>query len=153
MAIELDLQVAVDADGLPSGDSFERWVAAALDGMENAELTIRVVDREESRMLNHTYRGKDSDTNVLSFIAELPEGIELPLLGDVIICAPRVVEEALAQGKELHAHWAHLTVHGVLHLLGYDHQQDDEAEEMESLETSILATLGIPDPYSCPVDA
>lgn len=153
MAIELDLQVAVESDGLPSGDNFERWVAAALDGREDAELTIRVVGREESRMLNHTYRGKDSETNVLSFIAEVPEGIGLALLGDVVICAPRVEEESLAQAKDLHAHWAHLTVHGVLHLLGYDHQQDDDAEEMEALETTILASLGIPDPYSGPVDS
>ena len=153
MAIELDLQVAVSTDGLPSGDSFEHWVRAALDGREDAELTIRVVDRKESRMLNQTYRGKDSDTNVLSFPAELPEGIDIPLLGDIVICAPRVEEEAQAQEKELQAHWAHLTVHGVLHLLGYDHLEDGEAEKMEALETSILASLGFPDPYSWVADS
>ena len=153
MAIELDLQVAASTDGLPSGDSFEQWVRTALDGREDAELTIRVVDREESRILNQTYRGKDSDTNVLSFPAELPEGIDIPLLGDIVICAPRVEEEARAQEKQLQAHWAHLTVHGVLHLLGYDHLEDEEAEKMEALETSILASLGFPDPYSWMADA
>ena len=150
MAIELDLQLIFDADDLPAEESFDRWIAAALDQREDAELTIRVVGREESRMLNQTYRGKDSDTNVLSFPAELPEGIGIPLLGDIVICAPRVVEEASAQEKDVQAHWAHLTVHGVLHLLGFDHQGDQEAVEMEARETSILASLGFPDPYSWP---
>lgn len=152
MAVDIDLQVAAGTDGLPSRGSFEHWVTAALGGREDAELTIRIVDREESRLLNHTYRGKDSDTNVLSFPADLPDGIGIPLLGDVVICAPRVEQEAVSQKKDLHSHWAHLTVHGVLHLLGHDHQDDGEAEEMEALETSILASMGFPDPYSWPID-
>lgn len=153
MAIELDLQIAVETDDLPSGQSFEKWVSAALDQRDDAELTIRIVEREESRMLNRTWRGKDSDTNVLSFPAELPEEIGIPLLGDIVICAPRVVEEALAQDKDVQSHWAHLTVHGVLHLLGFDHQDEQEAREMEALETSILASMGFPDPYSWPSGA
>ena len=147
MAIELDFQVAGDWPGLPTADDVETWVRAALQGREDAELTVRIVGRPESRELNRSYRGKDTETNVLSFPAEFPEGIDLPLLGDIVICAPLVADEASAQGKPLLNHWAHLTVHGVLHLLGYDHQEDDEAEEMEMLETGLLGSLGIPDPY------
>ena len=150
MAIELDLQVAFGTGDLPTEEDFGKWVAAALDQREQAELTIRIVDREESRMLNHTYRDKDSDTNVLSFPADLPDSIEIPLLGDIVICAPRVAQEASAQNTHEQFHWAHLTVHGVLHLLGFDHQEDEEAEIMEAMETSILASLGFPDPYSWP---
>lgn len=147
MAIELDLQLAGDWDSVPSAEDFEVWAEAALASVEEAELTVRVVGRGESRELNRRYRGKDSDTNVLSFPAELPEGLDLPLLGDIVICAPRVTEEAAAQGKPEKHHWAHLTIHGVLHLLGHDHQEDDEADAMEALETGLLAGLGIPDPY------
>ena len=150
MAIELDLQVVFDTTDLPSEESFGQWVAAALEQWDDAELTIRIVDRPESRKLNHTYRNKDSDTNVLSFPADLPEGIEIPLLGDIVICAPLVAQEASTQKKDVQFHWAHLTVHGVLHLLGFDHQDDEEAEKMEAKETSILASLGFPDPYSWP---
>ena len=147
MAIDLDLQVAVDQPDLPPEEAFQAWVRAALESREEAELTVRIVDRAESRELNRTYRNKDTETNVLSFPAELPGGIDLPLLGDIVICAPLVAEEAAAQGKPERDHWAHLTVHGVLHLLGYDHLHDDEAEEMESLETRLLKSLGVPDPY------
>jgi len=101
----------------------------------------------ESRELNHTYRGKDKPTNVLSFPFEAPPGIELPLLGDLIICRQVVEQEAQEQEKTLEAHWAHMVIHGSLHLLGYDHIEDDEAEEMESLETEIMLALGYPDPY------
>jgi probable rRNA maturation factor len=147
MAIDLDLQLAGEWDGLPAHEDFERWVTAALGSRDDAELTVRVVGREESHELNRTYRGRDSETNVLSFPADLPEGIELSLLGDIVICAPLVADEARQQGKTLGDHWAHLVVHGVLHLLGYDHQDDAEAAEMESLEISMLASLGIADPY------
>jgi len=148
MAIELDLQRAGRFADVPSDEQFEAWVTAALQSRSDAELTIRLVGREESRDLNRTYRGKDRETNVLSFPAELPEGIDLPLLGDIVICAPLVEQEALEQAKPVEDHWAHLTLHGVLHLLGYDHVEESDAEVMEALETSLLAVLGIDDPYA-----
>ena len=137
--------------GLPAAVSFRRWVAAALQGArrrKSAELSIRIVDTAEGRALNRDYRGKDYATNVLSFPAELPPGIDLPLIGDLAICAPVVLREAAEQSKLARDHWAHLTVHGVLHLLGHDHLEDAEAERMERLETRILAGLGIADPYA-----
>src|SRR5690606_31282540 len=134
--------------GLPSAVSFRRWVAAAAHGrIKRADLAIRIVDEKEGLALNRHYRGKAYATNVLSFPAELPEGVQLPLLGDLVICAPVVAREAAEQGKPLAAHYAHLTVHGVLHLLGLDHEDDREAEAMEQLEREILADLGLPDPY------
>lgn len=148
MAIELDLQLAGQWPGVPGERELRRWVAAALRDRKKAELTIRIVSRSESRQLNRDYRGKDSATNVLSFPADLPQGIDLPLLGDIVVCAPLVAEEATRQGKSLSDHWAHLTVHGVLHLLGYDHQAEDEAEKMEALEISLLSGLGIDNPYA-----
>jgi probable rRNA maturation factor len=148
MSIDLDLQLAGEWDDLPERREFERWVAAALRDRQQAELTVRIVGREESRDLNSRYRGKDCATNVLSFPAGLPEGIDLPLLGDIVVCAPLVADEAAQQGKSLSDHWAHLVVHGVLHLLGYDHVEEAEALEMEALETVVLAGLGIDDPYA-----
>jgi probable rRNA maturation factor len=145
--IELEVQRATTWEPLPSDEQFGLWVRTALQGRSSAELAIRIVDREESRRLNRQYRGKDAPTNVLSFPADLPGEIGLNLLGDILICAPQVAEEALAQGKSEHAHWAHLTIHGVLHLLGYDHQQAAEAEVMEGIETALLESLGIPNPY------
>ena len=146
--LALDLQYAVKADNLPTQAQFETWVRVALgDTMDEAELTIRIVDASESQQLNHDYRGKDKPTNVLSFPFEAPPGIELPLLGDLVICASVVENEALEQQKALEAHWAHMVVHGCLHLLGYDHIEDAEAEEMESLETTLITGLGFPDPY------
>lgn len=137
--------------GIPAAASFRLWVAAALRGAKRrraTELSIRIVDAEEGRALNRDYRGKDYATNVLSFEAELPPGLKLPLIGDMVICAPVVAREAAEQGKRARDHWAHLTVHGTLHLLGHDHIVDAEAEAMEALETRILATLGIADPYA-----
>ncbi|EIL92921.1 rRNA maturation RNase YbeY [Rhodanobacter spathiphylli] len=142
---------AVPRAGLPASASFRRWVEAALRGArrrKSVELAIRIVDADEGRALNRDYRGKDYATNVLSFPAELPPGMNLPLIGDLAICAPVVMREAAEQGKASRDHWAHLTVHGVLHLLGYDHLVDAEAEAMEALETRILAGLGIADPYA-----
>ncbi len=148
MTIELDLQVATDFEPLPAADDFERWARAALAERAAAELTVRLVGLEESRELNARYRQKNSATNVLSFPADVPEGIDLPLLGDVVICAPLVVQEAGEQGKPTLDHWAHLTLHGILHLLGYDHQSDAEAREMEALEIRLLESLGIGNPYA-----
>src|SRR5690348_11719465 len=140
------LGYAVPRAGIPSAVSFRRWVEAALHGARRrkpAELSIRIVDADEGRALNRDYRGKDYATNVLSFEAELPPDLKLPLIGDMVICAPVVAREAAEQGKRARDHWAHLTVHGTLHLLGYDHIMEAEAEAMEALETRILAGLSI----------
>ena len=147
-AIALDIQIAIDSNTLPTQAQFETWVRLALGNtMPEAELTIRLVNKHESQSLNHTYRGKDKPTNVLSFPFESPPEVELPLLGDLVICVPVVESEAYEQNKSLEAHWAHMVVHGCLHLLGYDHIVDSEAEEMESLETQLIESLGFPNPY------
>ncbi|MGD9424091.1 rRNA maturation RNase YbeY [Pantoea sp. NSTU24] len=145
----LDLQVACEnSAGLPDESQFHRWLTAAVTPFQpDSEVTVRLVDEAESHELNLTYRGKDKPTNVLSFPFEAPPGIELPLLGDLIICRQVVEQEAAEQGKGIEAHWAHMVVHGTLHLLGYDHIDDDEADEMEGLETEIMLALGYPDPY------
>ncbi|MFZ4212095.1 rRNA maturation RNase YbeY [Pantoea endophytica] len=148
-AVILDLQLAcADENHLPAESDFQRWLEAAVTPFQpESEVTIRLVDEAESNELNLTYRGKDKPTNVLSFPFEAPPGIELPLLGDLIICRQVVEQEAAEQGKTAEAHWAHMVVHGTLHLLGYDHIEDEEAEEMEALETEIMLALGYPDPY------
>ncbi|KLV06677.1 rRNA maturation RNase YbeY [Photobacterium ganghwense] len=150
MAIYLDLQVATDnPDGMPSEADFQQWLDAAITPFQaDAEVTVRLVDAEESHSLNHEYRGKDKPTNVLSFPFEAPPGMELDLLGDLVICRQVVENEAEDQNKPLNAHWAHMVVHGSLHLLGYDHIEDDEAEEMEALETEIMQNMGFADPYA-----
>jgi len=157
--VRLDVTVgyAVPRKGLPSAVSFRKWVAAALAGrIREADLAVRLVGTKEGRALNRHYRGKDYATNVLSFPADLPEGlppgVRMPLLGDLVICAPVVAREAREQKKPLAAHYAHLTIHGTLHLLGWDHDDTREAEAMEQLEREILAGLGIADPYSLPPD-
>ncbi|CAM4036628.1 MULTISPECIES: rRNA maturation RNase YbeY [Vibrio] len=149
MAIYLDLQLAVEDDSqLPSEQDFQSWLEYTITQFQpDAELTIRIVEVEESHQLNHDYRGKDKPTNVLSFPFEAPPEVEINLLGDLVICKQVVEDEAVQQQKPLLAHWAHMAVHGSLHLLGYDHIQDDEAEEMESLETEIMQGLGFEDPY------
>lgn len=148
MGLELDLQCATSAASLPGETDFRRWVEAALGGCrEQTEVVIRIVDTEEGRQLNATWRGRDRPTNVLSFPAELPPELELPLLGDLVLCAPVIAAEAREQGKSLQDHYAHLTVHGILHLLGLDHEDDAEAARMEAMERSILAGLGVADPY------
>ncbi|MCU1718093.1 rRNA maturation RNase YbeY [Pseudomonas sp. 5P_3.1_Bac2] len=147
--LELDLQIASDAANLPSEAQLRQWCALALrQRTADSELTIRLVDEAEGLELNHTWRHKDYATNVLSFPADVPdELLDIPLLGDLVICAPVVAREAQEQDKSLEAHWAHLVIHGCLHLLGYDHIEDEEAEEMEALERELLAELGHPDPY------
>lgn len=144
----VDIQIATEDEHTPSESAFRTWVAAALPpSMHDAELTIRIVSPEESEALNAQYRGQQKPTNVLSFPADLPEEIDLPLLGDLVICAAIVKAEAKTQNKTLEAHWAHMVIHGTLHLLGYDHIEDHDAEEMEALETKLLSALGFPAPY------
>jgi len=150
MTLRLELQTASKAKHIPAAGAFAAWAEAALGDMPEAQdigLVIRVVDEAESHELNRTYRHIDKPTNVLSFPFEAPPGIEDDHLGDLVICAGVVMREALEQGKAADAHWAHMTVHGVLHLLGYDHQNDEEADQMESREREILACLGFSDPY------
>ncbi|MGL5815835.1 MAG: rRNA maturation RNase YbeY [Aeromonas sp.] len=149
MSLILDLQLAcANPEGLPTEAQLQGWLEGTILGFqEEAEVTVRLVDEAESRELNHSYRGKDKPTNVLSFPFEAPPGMELPLLGDLVICRQVVEAEAIEQNKPLMAHWAHMVVHGSLHLLGYDHIEDEEAEEMEQLERDILQEMGIPDPY------
>ncbi|MGA9340864.1 MAG: rRNA maturation RNase YbeY [Rhodanobacteraceae bacterium] len=137
--------------GLPAAASFRRWVDAALLASSHkgkAELGIRLVAGAEGRALNKRYRGQNRATNVMSFPAELPRGIDVPLLGDLVLCVTVVAREARARCKPLNDHYAHLTIHGVLHLLGHRHDDDRQARRMESLETRILADLGIGDPYA-----
>jgi len=146
--IELDLQIATEEANLPSEADIRRWVEVALAGRrDEAQLTVRITDKDEIRELNATYRGKDKPTNVLSFPFEAPPGVDIPLLGDIIICAAVVAHEAAEQDKALEAHWAHMVIHGTLHLLGYDHIEESQAEEMEGLEISLLTGLGYANPY------
>ena len=148
MSFELDLQVACDNTELPNENLLIQWAQSALtESNTDAEMTIRIVDSEEIQALNRDYRGKDKPTNVLSFPAEIPEELGLNLLGDLIICADVVNREANEQNKTTTAHWAHMVVHGTLHLQGYDHIDQADAEIMETLEVEILANLGFPDPY------
>ncbi|WP_118987246.1 rRNA maturation RNase YbeY [Photorhabdus sp. CRCIA-P01] len=148
-SVILDLQIACEhAKGLPEETLFQHWLDGVLPQFQSeSEVTIRIVDEAESHDLNLTYRGKDKPTNVLSFPFEAPPEVDLPLLGDLIICLQVVEKEAEEQQKTIEEHWAHMVVHGCLHLLGYDHIKDDEAEEMESLETEIMQKLGYADPY------
>lgn len=156
----LDLIVQNDDGivGVPADKDILRWAQAAVDGAANDatahldrdepyELALRIVSRDESQQLNRDYRGKDYPTNVLSFPFEAPPGVDVAILGDLAICADVVKQEAQEQQKDILAHWAHLVIHGTLHLLGYDHIEDDEATQMEALEIKLLAGFGIADPY------
>ncbi|TVT58029.1 MAG: rRNA maturation RNase YbeY [Sedimenticola thiotaurini] len=148
MNLLIEIQHVHSADGSPNPMQFQKWAEAVLDNrLDQVELVIRIVDLEESQQLNREYRGMDKPTNVLSFPFEAPEVVESDHIGDLVICAPVVAAEAAEQGKPLEAHWAHLVVHGVLHLLGFDHINDQQAEEMENLEVEILANLGFSNPY------
>lgn len=148
-----DITLCLDIDNVssravPSDEQFESWVRAALHSRRSdAEISLRIVDIDEITELNQQYRGKDYATNVLSFPADLPPELKLPHLGDIVICAAVVEREADEQEKPHLAHWAHMIVHGTLHLLGYDHIDDDEALVMEALEVEILQSLNIADPY------
>lgn len=146
--VSLDIQIAYQHLSTPNDKEFTQWVNLILSNQpENLELTIRVVNNQESQLLNYQYRNKDKPTNVLSFPFEVPEGIELNLLGDLVICADVVAEEAKQQNKNIKSHWAHMVLHGCLHLLGYDHIEDREAEEMEAIEIKLMKTLGFDNPY------
>ena len=153
MNLHLDIQLAdsiAEQANLPGDAQLTLWATTALTertDFDDPELTIRLTDAEESQALNFEYRGKDKPTNVLSFPFEAPEHVPLELLGDLVICVAVVEREAQEQGKTSAAHWAHMVIHGCLHLLGYDHIKDDEAEEMEAIERDLLASLGYPDPY------
>lgn len=148
MAIELDLQLATAYTQLPAVNEFQQWLdAAILPFQAEAEVTIRIVDHAESQQLNNQYRGKNKPTNVLSFPFQNPPGMTLPLLGDLVICAPVVVQEADEQHKSLSAHWAHMVIHGSLHLLGFDHINDADAALMEAEEITIMQQLGFTNPY------
>jgi probable rRNA maturation factor len=153
MSLEVDVQYAVDedADGawLPEVEAIEAWAGAALAGRRDAaQFVVRIVGEEEGTELNERYRARKGPTNVLSFPFEHPDLLDPPLLGDVVICAPLVAREAAEQGKAVQAHWAHLVIHGVLHLIGYDHEEESEAVIMESAERCVLTGLGFPDPYA-----
>lgn len=150
-ALKLTLQYVSQAPNLPSEADFATWAAAALPADANTELVIRVVNEAESRQLNATYRAKNSPTNVLSFPFETPPGIPTNYLGDLVICAPVVERESTQQNKQRLAHWAHMVVHGVLHLCGYDHQHDAEANKMENKERAIMHALNFSDPYQEPL--
>ena len=152
----LDVQQVIESENIPLLSDIEHWIKMALTEEashrnaqlnEEYELTVRIVDKEEIQTLNKTYRHKDKPTNVLSFPFESPPEVELPLLGDLVICHDVVLEEAQQQNKTVKEHWAHMIIHGVLHLKGYDHIDDSEAETMEALEVQILNQLGFSDPY------
>lgn len=150
MSFEIDVQFGLDSipTHVPNESSIKKWAQTALKGFtQQGSLSIRVADLAEMTDLNETYRHKTGPTNVLSFPMELPEEIGESILGDIIICAPVVEREAHEQGKTTESHWAHLVIHGVLHLLGYDHINEADAQEMESLETKLMNELGYPDPY------
>ncbi|ODB33890.1 rRNA maturation RNase YbeY [Pseudoalteromonas sp. BMB] len=148
MDLMLDLQLACEFENLPSEAQFQLWAEHALTQFrEEAELTIRIADEHESQELNSQYRGKDKPTNVLSFPFDAPPGIELPLIGDLIICPQVVYQESVEQEKTFHDHFAHMVIHGCLHLLGFDHINEQDAVEMETIEKHILASLNIADPY------
>ncbi len=149
----IEIQAVFESAGQPDQQQIQCWIDAALDGYDqDTEIVVRIVDEQESAQLNEQYRHKSGPTNILSFPIDLPEGVELDLLGDLVICAPVLEKEALEQNKVLTHHWAHIIVHGVLHLLGYDHIDDAEAELMENKEIAILNTLHINNPYTEVID-
>jgi probable rRNA maturation factor len=152
MTHEVDVQIACDEDDLPDPAELRAWARAAVGDLRRcSELTIRIVNEAESARLNSSYRNKDGATNVLSFPFAPPAGVDIPLLGDIVICAPVVRREANEQSKSTNSHWAHMVVHGSLHLLGFNHERAREAQEMEALEMRILADLGFDNPYESQV--
>ena len=153
MIVRVDIQTA-SSEPVPAAADIRNWIATTLAGRttrEELEISVRLVDVAEMAELNRKYRGSPGPTNVLSFPANLPAELKLPHLGDIVICAPVVRSEAVQQGKDTDAHWAHMTVHGTLHLLGYDHGEEEEAAAMETLETAILDQLHYANPYEYPL--
>lgn len=150
MKLNLTVRYGLDRRGLPSINSLRRYARAALTGVRRRAVSVdmHLVGRRESAQLNARYRGKQGPTNVLSFPFDPPQGARSTLLGDIVVCAPVVQREAHAQGKREAAHWAHMVVHGIMHLRGYDHQTDQDAAVMERREARILKSLGFPDPYA-----
>lgn len=148
MSADIAIQFATRKPAVPRAAEIRRWVTAALRDCRHAQLTVRIVDANEGLTLNQQWRDGQGPTNVLSFPCDGLDAIAPELLGDIVICAPVVAQEAEAQQKPLRAHWAHMLVHGTLHLLGYEHDNDADAAVMEQLETDILDNLGYPDPYS-----
>lgn len=145
------VQRICDDQTCPGEQDLQRWATAVMSGFgKSGEVTLRIVAEPEIRKLNSDFRQQDKSTNVLSFAADDEFGIEHGLLGDVVICAPVVAHEASEQGKNIDAHWAHMVTHGILHLLGFDHEDDREASEMEAHEKRILAGFGFADPYATP---
>lgn len=145
----VEVQRACAASGVPPPATLVKWAEAALDGRsDGTRMTVRVVDEAEGARLNERYRGRSGPTNVLAFGFDAPEVPSVGILGDVVVCAPVAAREAVEHSKRLDAHWAHLVVHGTLHLLGYDHDEPGSAREMEALEREILHRLGYPDPYA-----
>lgn len=165
MNLTVDTQVASEGDDAPDPEPIRSWVATVLNhpalrqhpraeklyATEDVEVSLRIVDETESQTLNRQFRGKDKPTNVLSFPAGSPESLPFLHLGDIVICAPVVAREAREQQKNLEAHTVHMVVHGLLHLLGFDHIEDDEADIMEGLEITLLAALNIANPYQSPL--
>jgi len=148
MKVIVDMENVSSCTDIPDEIAVTQWVEAALCSYgKPAEVAINVIDEDESAKLNYQYRRKNNPTNILSFPANLPESLELPLLGDLAICAQVVAREAAAQNKDLYAHWAHIVIHGTLHLIGFDHVSDAEAKKMELLEVEVLASLNLPSPY------
>ena len=147
MSIQLDVQVAAKQAEIPSAEDFQKWADKVQVPGSQTSVCLRIVDEPEAREINKRFRNIDKATNVLSFPAEIPLEHELNLLGDIVICAPVVNHEAIEQKKSSAAHWAHLLIHGILHLQGYQHETDEQAEEMEGLEVKLLRELGIANPY------
>ncbi|MEE9397554.1 MAG: rRNA maturation RNase YbeY [Methylococcales bacterium] len=146
--ILLDVQYASQVMEVPSKEQFRTWLNTVLvDQNYDVEVVIRITDEQEMSQLNHRYRQRQGTTNILSFPFEAPDQVPVDLLGDLVVCAPVVEQEAMQQGKDLNAHWAHMIIHGALHLLGYDHIKDSEAEAMENMEVDLLKSIGFPNPY------
>ena len=148
MKINVDIENFSSCKNIPDEIFFHRWVSASLSSQKKPlEVVIRVINEDESAALNNRFRKKNVATNVLSFPADLPESLNYPLLGDLAICAQVVAREADEQNKDLDAHWAHIIIHGSLHLIGFDHKDDVDAKKMEKMETKILSEFYFPSPY------